>query len=207
MELSGKKINFLGDSITYGVGASCDEMRIPDLVAGMTGAEVRNYGGPGSGFARPCNGYDEFWKRVDEMDADADVIVVFGGTNDFTSSVFALGDVRELTPQSICGAINYTFRKLMEKYPTATIIALTPTHRCCEEVNSYSTGVTLAEVRDAMLKICEYYSVPVIDLWKSSGIYPAITAQRQSKMPDGLHPNDAGMRAIASRIAGLLRSL
>ena len=52
MELKGKKINFLGDSITEGVGVSCAEHRYPDLIAADCGCIVRNYGISGTRIAR-----------------------------------------------------------------------------------------------------------------------------------------------------------
>ena len=49
MELKGKKINFLGDSIVAGVGASggedtyARETNFVNLIAKKTGAQCRNY--------------------------------------------------------------------------------------------------------------------------------------------------------------------
>lgn len=43
MELQGKKINFLGDSITEGGLASCKKIRLTDLIAAWTGVLCRNY--------------------------------------------------------------------------------------------------------------------------------------------------------------------
>ena len=44
MKLNGKKIAFLGDSITEGVGTSGCPNRFCDLIEEATGAECLNYG-------------------------------------------------------------------------------------------------------------------------------------------------------------------
>ena len=53
MELKGKKINFLGDSITEGVGASEEQFMYPNVIAAECGlAAARNYGISGTRIAR-----------------------------------------------------------------------------------------------------------------------------------------------------------
>ena len=44
MELKGKKIAFLGDSITEGVGASKPEDRFTDVFGRLSGATAYNHG-------------------------------------------------------------------------------------------------------------------------------------------------------------------
>ena len=97
MELHGKKINFLGDSITQGVGTSAPEHIYHAVLAKEYGATARNYGISGTRFARQSansavSSFDQnFCDRVEKMDADADIIVVFGGTNDFGHGDAPLG--------------------------------------------------------------------------------------------------------------------
>ena len=91
MELSGKKINFLGDSITEGVGASAPDKVYHQVMLSKYGlAAARNYGISGTRYARQINPtlneprFDlDFCQRYAGMDDDADIVVVFGGTNDF----------------------------------------------------------------------------------------------------------------------------
>jgi len=89
MELKGKKINFLGDSITEGHGASCVENRFTDIIAREEGIVMRNYGIGGTRFAKQAKPSEnprwdlDFLSRAKEMDEDADAVVIFGGTNDF----------------------------------------------------------------------------------------------------------------------------
>jgi len=89
MNLHGKKINILGDSITEGVGVSSQDHCYINLIADRCGATCRNYGISGSRIAiqhTPSANprFDLYFaSRVDEMAEDADIIIVFGGTNDF----------------------------------------------------------------------------------------------------------------------------
>lgn len=79
------KINFLGDSITYGVGASSPEKCFVSRVSALTGAETDNYGISGTRIARQSRpsadktfDYD-FLMRSEVMDKNADFVFVFGG--------------------------------------------------------------------------------------------------------------------------------
>ena len=108
MQLKGATVNFLGDSITFGVGASCVENRYTDVLAREFGLKkANNYGISGSRFARQRVMTDDpsdldFCMRMEEMDPDADAVVVFGGTNDFGHGQAPLGMPcdREPTPST-----------------------------------------------------------------------------------------------------------
>ena len=82
MELKGKKIAFLGDSITEGTGASSLEHVYWKVLERQTGAECHGYGIGGTRIApqRTKSAEDRwdqyFGSRVDEMIPDADVVVV-----------------------------------------------------------------------------------------------------------------------------------
>ena len=56
-----------------------------------------------------------------------------------------------------------------------------------------------------ILEVAAYYSIPVLDLYRNSGISPEITAMREAYMPDGLHPNDSGHAIIARKLAAFLK--
>ena len=97
MELKGKKIAFLGDSITEGVGTSSIDHVYWNVIAQRTGAECYGYGISGTRIAvqqrvpSPDPSHDlYFGSRVNDMIPDADIIVVFGGTNDFGQDGYLL---------------------------------------------------------------------------------------------------------------------
>lgn len=55
MELKGKVINFLGDSITEGHGTSDKAYRFTSLIQNSTGAICNNYGISGTRIAKQKN--------------------------------------------------------------------------------------------------------------------------------------------------------
>lgn len=212
MELHGLKINFLGDSITEGHGTSAEDKQFTSLIAARYGAVTRCYGIGGTRIARqrrpsenPRHDLD-FPSRVSEMDADADVIAVFGGTNDFGHGDAPFGDFANRTADTFCGALHVLFNELLERYPDAAVFAMTPLHRSGEDVPNMH-GKVLKDYVDMIRKAAEYYSLPVLDLFAESGIQPAVPVMKEKYMPDGLHPNDAGHAILTDKIAKFIMNL
>ncbi len=216
MKLEGLKINFLGDSITEGHGVSSKENVYWNVLKTEHGlSEARGYGIGGTRIARKTNvpSFSPLWdldfiQRYPEMDDDADVVVVFGGTNDFGHGDAPLGEFADRTPYTFYGALHLLMEGLINKYPESTIIFMTPLHRL-EEHYTRPGGIfaPLETYVNIIKEVAEYYSVPVLDLWSVSGIQPKVDIIKEKYCPDGLHPNDAGHRLIASRLAGFIESL
>lgn len=212
MEIKGKKFNFLGDSITEGVGSSAPEFMYQHVFERKFGAGlVRSYGISGTRFARQQKptvdnpSFDlYFCERALEMDSDADVVVVFGGTNDFGHGDAPMGSPEDRTPDSFYGACHTLMRELVQKYPKATIVFMTPLHRVDEQrENRPPLSAFVSVIRE----VCEIYSIPTLDLYKNAGICPEIEESREAYTVDGLHPNDRGMERIADRLGAFLKSL
>ena len=218
MELKNKKINFLGDSITEGAGSSCREKRFTNLIAINTGAICNNYGIGGTRIAEQLTpSIDSVWdktfeSRVAEMDPDADYIIVFGGTNDFGHGDAPLGTMYDRTTKTFYGALHSLYISLIEKYPTAKIGIITPLHRCNEDNmrgdgNKAQDVATLKTYVEIIREVAEYYSLPVLDLFKNSGLQPKIPVIKETYMPDGLHPNDNGYEILADKITKFIETL
>ena len=216
MELKGTKINFLGDSITEGAGTSSPDRMFTMLIEREYGAICQNYGIGGTRIARQKTPTEEKWdrdfiSRVPEMDADADIVVVFGGTNDFGHGDAPIGTMSDRTPYTFYGALHCLYTALIEKYPDVPIVALTPLHRITEDIptgdNKPAPVGTLKEYVNIIREVAEYYSLPVLDLFKESGLQPKIPVIQQKYVPDGLHPNDAGNEILAHKIARFLEML
>ena len=219
MELKGTKINFLGDSITEGVGISAPDKHFFDILKAECGIDtVRNYGVSGTRIAKQKGksgtpSWDlDFCMRAEKMDDDADIVVIFGGTNDFGHGDAPLGRMSDRDPYTFYGALHTLFILLMEKYPKATLVFMTPLHRCNED-NLRGDGYKACDVADLktyvdiIKQVTEYYSIPTLDLFAVSGIQPKVESNRVRYCPDGLHPNDEGHKLIASRLKGFLVSL
>lgn len=222
MNLANKKINFLGDSITEGVGTSCKEsIYLNILKENVELAEARNYGISGTRYAlqkgtksRPKNDYvdvNSFCERFDLMDSDADIVVVFGGTNDFGHGDAPLGCFEDRTPETFYGACHYLYAGLVRKYLGKIIVIMTPLHRCDElsekgEAKEKKYG-TLKQYVNVIREVAEYYSLPILDLYANSGLQPEIEVVRSTYIPDGLHPNDLGHQVIANKLETFLNVL
>lgn len=216
MELKGTKINFLGDSITEGAGTSSPDRMFTMLIEREYGAICQNYGIGGTRIARQKTPTDEKWdrdfiSRVPEMDNDADIVVVFGGTNDFGHGDAPLGTMSDRTPYTFYGALHCLYTALTEKYPDVPIVILTPLHRLNEDSpkgdNKPEPVGTLKEYVNIIREVAEYYSFPVLDLYKESGLQPKVPVIQQKYIPDGLHPNDDGNAILAHKIARFLETL
>jgi len=215
MELRGKKILFLGDSITQGVGAT-EGNKYTDVFARNTGAQIYNYGISGTRIARqvnpdPNSGVDrnDFNARALNMNGEADAVVVFGGTNDYGHGDAPFGNFTDRGVYTFYGALHTLILTLIERYPTARIVFLTPLHRSSEY--SYSEPVSkkepLSEYARAIREVCEYYSIPVLDLYKNSGFTPVVQNVKNLYIPDGLHPSDLGAQRIAEMLENFMRAL
>lgn len=216
MELKGTKINFLGDSITEGAGTSSHDKMFTMLIEREYGAICQNYGIGGTRIARQKTPTEEKWdrdfiSRVPEMDNDADIVVVFGGTNDFGHGDAPLGTMSDRTPYTFYGALHCLYTALTEKYPDVPVVILTPLHRLNEDSpkgdNKPEPVGTLKEYVNIIREVAEYYSFPVLDLFKESGLQPKVPVIQKKYIPDGLHPNDAGNAILAHKIARFLETL
>lgn len=219
MILKGATVNFLGDSITQGVGASSLETRFTDVFAREFGLKaVNNYGISGTRIARQRHPetdsplYDQdFCRRFSEMDPNADAVVVFGGTNDFGHGDAPLGTFADRTPDTFTGACHYLMNGLLEMYAGKPVVILTPLHRWnegCPRGDVKTEDVApLSTYRTILLRVAESYALPVLDLYAVSGIQPTNACNRKRLAPDGVHPNDAGYALLAHRIGKFLESL
>lgn len=218
MDLQGKKIAFLGDSITAGVGVSSLEHVFWNLIAQQTGAECFGYGISGTRIApqhAPVSdvSYEclHYGSRVDTMIPDADIVVVFGGTNDYGHGDAPLGRLGDKVDTTFYGACYQLLDRLIQRYPAAQIIMLTPLHRENEEALFNSRGIrnvgTLADYAQAIRESSEVFGVPVVDLFRNCNIRPAHPAHKAQYYPDGLHPNDAGHVLIARCVISVLSAL
>ncbi len=217
MELTGKKINFLGDSITEGAGASSPETcYVADMHRLYNLAEARNYGIGGTRIAPQKEVSAEtvwdqdFLVRYAKMDDDADFVVVFGGTNDFGHGLAPFGQVGDTAPDTFCGACDTLYKGLKAKYPHAKLAVITPTPRAKaaspKGEGNKPAGHVLADYVDAIKQIAAANGLPVLDLF-----HPQPVGQSDAFPPelfvDGLHPSDAGHAVLAKLIGEFLQTL
>lgn len=214
MDLKGKKINFLGDSITEGCCATSPELGYVEVLRRKYGlAEARNYGIGGTRIARQRKPslepkYDrDFCSRIQEMDPDADIILVFGGTNDHGHGDAPIGSPDDRTPDTFYGACHCLFSQLKAQFPSSIIVAATPLHRAGDSEPKPSFGYLLSDYVQIIRSAAEHHGVHLLDLFETSAIQADIPDIAARLTTDGLHPNDEGHALLADEIAGYLISL
>ena len=205
------KINFLGDSITEGAMASKSENNFVNLVASMLGCETRNYGIGGTRIARQKTPssvpiYDKYFaSRVSSMNPDADLVFVFGGTNDFGHGDAPMGKMGDKTPDTFYGAMNDLIDQLLKNYGKNRIFFILPIYRV-DESNPYGDGEQtlirepLSHYRKAMCEVLNNRGIEVLDIKDQIG-----KAENNPLIFDGLHPNDEGHKKIAILITNFIK--
>ncbi len=125
MDLRNKTVAFLGDSITEGLGASGADARYDSLLARQMSFTARNYGIGGTRIAYQHRVSEKpkwdlyFCGRAYCLDPKADLILVFGGTNDYGHGDAPFGTLDDRTPDTFCGGVDFLMQLLKSKYPKA----------------------------------------------------------------------------------------
>ena len=203
MDISNKTVHFLGDSITEGCGASDVEKTcfVSLFKEAYPNATITNYGIGGTRIARQNKPSDnprqdlDFNVRALEMAEGADLVVVFGGTNDFGHGDAPFGEWGDKDETTFCGAVYALYEKLLCRYPLGRVLVLTPLHRMSEAILNQH-GRVLKDYGDIIRKTAELFSFPVLDLYAVSGLNPLMGKVKETMMPDGLHPNDRGYQRL-----------
>lgn len=212
MNLKNKKIAFLGDSITEGVGAKNLHGYV-DYFFELTGADCKNFGISGTRLARQKTptvdnpSYDlDFCTRAREITGDFDYFVVFGGTNDFGHGDADFGTFADRTPDTFCGAVHTLFETLTKMHPESEIVVITPICRTDDDEIAAIKGRNLESYVSVIKEAAKLYKLPVLNLFKSEQppYNPIIDA---SLLADGLHPNDEGHKVIAEHIIDFLNTI
>ena len=154
----------------------------------------------------------DFCSRIDTIDKNTDIIVIFGGTNDYGHGDAPMGSPQDRDVYTFYGALHYLYFNILNSFPNAVTVVVTPLHRLNEnnklgEGNKASPSGTLHDYVKIIREVAEYYSLPVIDLYANCGYQPEIPANYKKYCTDGLHPNDAGHNLIAHKIANFLLQL
>lgn len=223
MKLKGKIVDFLGDSITEGACVADINNRYDNRLKNILELkEVYNYGIGGSRIAyqtvpSECPRFDMcFCSRAYDMNKNADVIVVYGGINDWLHGDAPFGKEDDNTPATFCGAVECLLRILTEIYINSKIVFMTPAHTCMDGMSDkypstyYTKGKDARPLVDYVNVICEKckkYGVPVLNLYNDLGIDANDEQQRTEFTAEGLHFNDKGHGVLADCLAKFLKSL
>lgn len=220
------KINFLGDSITAGAGAEKVENMFTTVLCRMLGATENNYGVCGTRIAKQTLPSDDpamdetFLMRAEKMDKTADLVFVFGGTNDYGHGDALLGDMESDSEDTFYGAFKKLVETLIADYGREKLLFLLPLPRYNQnsvygeiEIKKYG-GVPvslhdkehpfenlypLSVYIEAEKKVLEAYGVRYLDF--SDRFPEPLTNTGDEWTVDGLHPNIRGHHMLAEWIA------
>ena len=225
MELKNKIVNFLGDSITQGSGTSGPTHRYVNLIEYRAGLRrANNYGISGSRLAHQIHAsetprYDLcFCGRAYDMDTTADMVVVFGGVNDYIHGDAPFGEIGDTTPATFCGGVYFLMNYLRQTYAGKPIVFMTPA-RCFlrKEVDDLvvstharkrpGIGKPLRPYVDAILETAKLFQIPAMDLYNDLGLDPHDPAVFDTYTMDGLHFNDAGHAVIAQKLKDFIEAI
>ena len=237
---AGKKVAFLGDSITDPSQTNRPQRIYWQYLAEGLGLEPHVYAVSGYQWDRV---YRAARKMKDEMGGEVDAILVFAGTNDYMNGiplgkwydvaeeeVWLKGKTRKLPcrrfnkdMKTFKGRVNTVMDFLKTNFPAQQIIVMTPLHRGHydlgdsnvqpDETTPNALGKHLEEYVAALREAADIWSVPVIDLYRESGLFPLNDAYAKyfryagPKPMDKLHPNTEGHRRLAKMIAARLMSM
>ena len=202
--LYGLKWNVMGDSITEGNGTTKAYMT---FIKNRTGVIPNNYGVSNTAIARTNSSDTNAMSiRYTNMTNDADIITVFGGTNDHGNSI-PIGEWGDSTADTLYGAMKILVEGLIGKYMGKRIGFILPLPKYVSSTDYSYPNASFGAYIDCIKDVCKRYSIPYLDLYTESGIAPKIEAVRTAMIPDGLHPNATGHELISWQIQRFLERL
>lgn len=208
--LKGKKIVYDGDSIAESrTGTSANNGGgYAKLIAEKTGCTYVNQA-VGGAYLRSTtvSGKHSVVDNLANLPKDGDLYCFEGGINDYwnnaTLGTFSKTDFTgTLDVTTVCGALETIFRYALTNFvgkPICFVIA----HKIQNTAytKNHSTGDTFEDYRNAMVGICEKYSIPYYDAFSESGLNGWNTVQNNAYLTanangtaDGTHPNAEGYK-------------
>ena len=144
------------------------------------------------------------------MSKKADIVVVYGGVNDYIHGDAYFGTMEDKTPTTFCGAVYYLMDYLKTEYAGKPIVFMTPAHMFFKGTSDKDVSPRPMKKPDAkplqayvdVIKARgKEFNIPVLDLFENLGIDPNNEEDRAKYTTDGLHLNDDG-HAILARVLG-----
>ena len=204
-------IDFFGDSITEGAGASSQDKCFVERVGQILNCQVLNHGIGGTRFAHQHKPSDDprwdldFCYRLKDLNRNADLVFVFGGTNDYGHGDAPIGKPEDDSPDTFYGACNFIVRSLLNMYKKEQITFILPLHRI-DENNPLGDGykakpsLVLDGYRNIIIEVLNKNDIAYIDIRDNMG-----KAEENPLFMDGLHPSDEGHELIAHYVVDYIK--
>lgn len=201
--LYGKKIVYDGDSIAN--SRSDNGGAYAALIAEATGSTYVNFAQGGARLTSRDSGHSVV-NNLENLPDDGDLYCFEGGINDFWGGVpIGTCDLQDydgpLDTGTICGAMETIFRHCLDNYPGKPICFVIVHKIQSTAYRGNSNGDTFEDYRNAMITVCEKYSIPYYDAFGESGLNGwnqtqselFLTGNAEGK-GDGCHPNEEGYK-------------
>lgn len=217
----GKSVNVLGDDMTAGTGTDKIYHQWLGQLCGF--ATVHSYGLEGSGIVPEADGARGFCERYTSM-GNADAILVLGGVNDWAKGR-TLGSMEDTGTDTFYGAMKKLCAGLITRYPVKPIYVFSSpqndyVRRPAEglagtqwagNTDGYNRiGHKLQDYTKAMAEVCAAYGISFCSLTDNLfyGLSGVLGGNGATGVygSDGLHPNAAGHKRMALKIAGFINS-
>lgn len=200
MMINDKNINLLifGDSITFGFLLDTPNDTFHQVMKRKYNIKnVTNFGSNGSKLTKskilntiePFMDFD-FNMRSKDLPKDIDVMIIFGGTNDFEAGR-EIGTISSSDVYEFYGAYNTLINNLKLKYPSMELILMTPLKRWDGDKPN-AIGYKIIDYANAIINIGKVHNLKVIDAYHEFDIDPHDT----SILLDGLHPSKYGHQLL-----------
>ena len=202
-DFTDMKITCLGDSITYGLGGKTNEygnqVSYADYLGDILGCEIVKLGVPGSAIGN--YGSDtSFLYRVKEIPEDTDIIIVFGGINDYLcgNSVFGSEEVKD---GKYYGDVEKLFKDIREAFPDTPMFVVLNYQTALEDMDELKDVYSLDMWLDVQRSYATQYDFYKIEMYRNGFMNSKVPEIRSALFYDEIHPNDSGYLAIARYIA------
>lgn len=202
---SGKSWLTLGDSITKANGYQ----EILKEKLGFSKVDNKGLNGQTMAYQKTNKYTYAIGKDIDYKEYD--LVTIFIGTNDFRYNK-KLGKIDtsysgSYNEKTFIGSYQLLIEKILSLNPYVDLVLITPLQRIKDgyDINfTNEAGYKLIDYVDAVKELGELYSLPVLDLYSTSGI-----TQKTMEIftRDGLHPNKDGYDKISEKLYRFLLNI
>ena len=206
--IKNKKIVYDGDSICESrtTGNAANGGAFARMIAEITNSNYVNQAVGGAHLAhwttteRHC-----VVDNLTNLPTDADLYVFCAGINDFWGDTEIGQTTSDYTTNvdttTIKGAMEYIFRYMLNNMPTAKVLFIIEHKITNTAIAENENHDTFKDYHDAMIEICNKYSIPYYDAFNNSNLNGWNTYQsalyltaNTTQTADGVHPNADGYK-------------
>lgn len=216
---NGKHVECYGDSLTWydgqnatwGPYAGEPVIGYESYLRAYCHAAVYNHGTSGQTMPEICN------RMVNDSGSrNCDILLLMGGDNDDRRGVSVgtlLPHGSEFDTTTTIGAMQYAIETVLNDNPKVVIAIMTEPMGWKWDSSLGRLARVDEEYPNAIRRVAEHYGLPLLDLWKVSGVNEMTRNQMYLDPPDTenqvymYHPSNYGWRVISERIVKFVQGL